>query len=114
MARDDFVRSWLLKTEAAAVFGLDRAVSEDLDRENEVAGGAGVVEVSFAGDELGEVLDQHFGDFNLCFALGGVGDENAAFVAPRGHHPLKNGVLEDGKGSAGFGHGGIIGVVLVK
>jgi hypothetical protein len=48
-ARGKVGRSWLLKTEAASVFGLDRAVGVDLDGENKIAGGAGVVEVAFAG-----------------------------------------------------------------
>ena len=73
----------------------------DLDGEDEIAGGAGVVEVAFAGEELAELLHEHFGDLDLGFALGGVGDDDAVFVAPRGHHALAKRVFENGEGVAG-------------
>jgi hypothetical protein len=60
-----------------------------------------LAEVAFAGEELAELLHEHFGDLDLGFALGGVGDDDAVFVAPRGHHALAKRVFENGEGVAG-------------
>lgn len=36
-----------------------------MDGEDEIAGGMGVVNVTFTGEELAQVFNQHFGDFDL-------------------------------------------------
>lgn len=98
-----------LFAEAPAAFGFDGAVGPNFDGEDEIARGAGVVEVAVAGEELAELLHQHFGDFDLGFALGGVGDDDAVFVAPRGYVALEYGVFEDGEGVSGFRSGAVHG-----
>ena len=65
------------------------------------APGGGVGEAALAGEELAELLHDHFGDLDLGFALGDVGDDDAVFVAPRGHHALAKRVFEEGEGVAG-------------
>ena len=49
---------WLsfLFAEAPAAFGFDGAVGPNFDGEDEIARGAGVVEVAVAGEELAELL----------------------------------------------------------
>lgn len=98
-----------LSAEATAVVGFDGAVGMHSDREYEIARGAGVVEVAVAGEELAELIHQHFGDFKLGFALGGVGDDDPIFVALRGHQTLEKRVFEDGVGEAGSRIGAVHG-----
>lgn len=90
-----------LFAEPPAVFGFDGSVGPDFDGEDEVAGGTGVAEVAFAGEELAELLHQHLGYLDLGFALGSVGDDDAVFISPRGHHTLAKRVFENRESRTG-------------
>ena len=92
-----------------AVFGFDRSVGPNVDGEDEIAGGASFVEVAFAGEELAKLLHEHFGDFNLGLAFGGVGDDAAVFVAPSWDHSGEKSALEDGECGADVGRGSLHG-----
>ena len=90
-----------LGTEPPAVFGFDGSVGPDFDGEDEVAGGARVAELAFAGEELTELLHQHLGYLDLGFAFGGVGDDDTVFISPRGHHTLAKRIFENREGRTG-------------
>lgn len=64
--------SAFFRAEAPAVLGFNGSVGPHFDRQDKILGRQGVCEVALAGDELAELGDQHFGDFDLGFALGGV------------------------------------------
>ena len=91
---------WLC-AEPPAVFGFDGSVGPNFDGEDEIAGGAGVAEVAFAGEELAKLFQQHLGYFDLGFALGSVGDDDALFISPCGHHTLAKRIFENGEGRTG-------------
>ena len=98
-----------LFAEATHVFGFDGAVGPNFDGEDEIAGSAGVVEVAVAGEELAKLLHEHFGDFNLGLAFGGVGDDAAVFVALSWDHSGEKSALEDGECGADVGRGSLHG-----
>ena len=88
----------LLDAEPPAVLGFDRAVGPNQDGKNEISGREGVCEVAFAVNELLELGDQHFGDFDAGFAFGGVCNGEAVFVAPSRDDTVADRVLEDREG----------------
>ena len=57
------------------------------------APGGGVGEAALAGEELAKLLHQHFGDLDLGCALGGIGVNDAVFVALGGHRAWDDGVF---------------------
>ena len=94
-----------LFSEAAAVLDLDGAVGPDFHWEDKVVGGNGVFEVAFAGYELVEVFDEHFGNFDLGFAHGGVEDGQSPVIVPCRDEAFAQGLGKNGESRAGVSIG---------